>query len=234
MKTFVTTLLLATAAMAATAPQSPGHPFNPSRIVASADSFVVVTRVTGGDWRVIGGVVQTVARDTNAIRMALDASFMGSKHRIEMAMHPTTLAPLAHWEKISRRGQGDANGELMFSDGRVRGAYILSKGIIDLPLENGIVDEDAATMLLATLPLDSARSFTFRTFASPGKVETTRVDVAGVDTVTVPAGRFVTKRLVVMARDTSHVFVSTTPPHRVVLVRLANGSTEMLLINGSR
>jgi hypothetical protein len=232
MKTFVTTLLLTMTAMAATAPQSSGHAFNPSRIVPSADSFVVVTRVTGGEWRAIGGIVQTIARDTNAIRMAIDASFPDSRHRIEMAMDPTTLAPLAHWERISQRGQGDASGELMFSDGRVRGAYILSKRIIDLPLEKGIVDDDAATMLLATLPLDSARSFTFRTFASPGKVETTRVEVAGLDTVTVPAGRFVTTKLVVMARDTSHVFVSTTPPRRVVLVRLATGSTEMRLING--
>src|SRR5207253_1280639 len=115
--------------------------------------------------------------------------------------------------------QGDANGELMFSDGRVRGAYIMSRGIIDLPLEQGIIDDDAATMLLATLPLDSARAFTFRSFASPGRVETTRVEVAGIDTVSVPAGRFVAHRLVVMARDTSNVFVSTSLPRRVVLVR---------------
>src|SRR4051812_6082046 len=119
MKTFVTALLVTFTVAAA--PQSAGHPFDPTRIVASADSFVVVTRVTGNDWRVIGGVVQTIARDTNAIRMSLDAAFMDSKHRIEMAMHPTSLAPIAHWEKISRRGQGDANGEVMFSDGRVRG-----------------------------------------------------------------------------------------------------------------
>jgi hypothetical protein len=232
MKTLVTALFVA--GVAATAQQSPGHPFNPSRIVPSADSFVVVTRVTGGDWGAIGGVVQTVVRDTNAIRMSLDAVFMDSKQRIEMAMHPGTLAPLAHWEKVSRKGQGDANGELMFSDGRVRGAYILSKGVIDLPLERGIIDDDAATMLLATLPLDSARAFSFRTFASPGKVETTRVEVVGIDTVSVPAGRFVAHRLVVMARDTTNVFVSTTPPRRVVLVRLANGSTEMRLINAPR
>ena len=233
MKTLVTALVLVSA-LAATTPQSSGHPFDPTRIASRADSFVVVTRVTGGEWAVIGGVVQTVARDSTAIRLGLDAVFTDSKQRIEMAMHPATLAPLAHWERISRRGQGDANGELMFSDGRVRGAYILSKGIIDLPLDKGIVDDDAATMLLATLPLDSARAFSFRTLASPGKVETTRVEVKGIDTVSVPAGRFVAHRLVVMARDTSDVFVSTTLPRRVVLVRLANGSTEMRLVNGRR
>ena len=60
------------------------------------------------------------------------------------------------------------------------------------------------------------------------------VHFAGVDTVSVPAGRFVAHRLVVMARDTTNVFVSTTLPRRVVLVRLANGSTEMRLINAPR
>jgi hypothetical protein len=61
-------------------------------------------------------------------------------------------------------------------------------------------------------------------------VEITRVMVAGMDTVSVPAGRFETYRLTVMARDTSSVFVSTAKPRRVVLVRLSDGSQEMRLL----
>ena len=85
--------------------------------------------------------------------------------------------------------------------------------------------------MLPSLPLDSLRSFSFRTFASPGEVQVTRVRVEGIDTVSVPAGRFVVHRLVVMARDTSRVFVSTSAPRRVVLVRLGDGSQEMRLVN---
>ena len=110
----------------------------------------------------------------------------------------------------------------------------MSRGLIDVPLDTGIVDDDASTMLLTALPLDSARSFVFRTFAAPGKVEITRVQVAGIDTVTVPAGRFESYRLTVMARDTSSVFVTTARPHKVVLVRLGDGSQEMRLINRVR
>jgi hypothetical protein len=151
-----------------------------------------------------------------------------------MAMDPRTLAPLAHWETLSRRGLGDASGEILFRDGRARGAFILSRGLIDIPLDTGIVDDDASTALLVALPIDSMRAFTFRTFASPGEVQITRVRVEGLDTVTVPAGRFAAHRLLVMARDTSRVYISATPPRRVVLVRLGSGSQEMRLINARR
>ena len=220
--------------VAATTGQSTGHPFVASRIVPASDSFVIVTRVNGGPWRPAGGLVQTIARDTTAIRIAVEYSFPDTRQRVEMAMHPTTLAPLAHWETLSRRGVGDATGEVMFRDGRARGAFILSKTLIDVPLDSGIVDDDASTALLATLPLDSARDFSFRAFASPGELQVTRVRVEAIDTVTVPAGKFAAHRLLVMARDTSHVYVSTTMPRRVVLVRLGNGLQEMRLINGRR
>jgi hypothetical protein len=229
MKEFIPAFVVASAVMMG--PQATGHPFDSRKIIAAADSFVVVTRVTEGRWAPVGGIVQTVVRDTNAIRLSVDAVFADSKHRVELAMHPQTLAPLAHWEKISRQGRGDANGEVMFSDGRARGAFILSRRVFDVPLDSGVVDDDASTALLASLPLDSARAFTFRTFASPGETQITRVEVGGVDTVSVPAGRFPAHRLVVMARDTSIVFVSTSLPRRVVLVRLGAGSQEMRLIN---
>jgi hypothetical protein len=226
-------LILVAAALAGAAaiPYSPGHPFDPSRIAPASDSFVVVTRAAGGAWRPVGGVIQTVARDSNAIRIAVEYAFPDSKQRVEMAMDPASLAPLAHWETLTRRGLGDASGEILFRDGRAKGAFILSKGVIDVPLDTGIVDDDASTALLPSLPLDSLRSFNFRTFASPGEVQVTRVRVEGLDTVSVPAGRFVVHRLVVMARDTSRVFVSTSAPRRVVLVRLGDGSQEMRLVN---
>jgi hypothetical protein len=190
-----------------------------------------VTRVTGGGWRPIGGVVQTIARDTAAVRISVDYAFPNSQQRVEMAMHRTTLAPLAHWESLSRAGRGDVTGEMMFEGGRARGAFITSKGIIDTPIDTGIVDNDASTALLATLPLQVGRAFTFRSFASPGQVEVTRVSVAAIDTVTVPAGRIPSYRLTVMSRDTSQVFVSTAEPRRLVLVRLGDGSQEMRLVN---
>lgn len=229
MKEFLPGGLLALAAL--TLPQSTGHPFDSRKIIAAADSFVVVTRVTGGQWRPVGGIVQTVARDTTAIRVAVDAVFTDSKHRVELAMHPKTLAPLAHWEKMTRQGRGDVNGEVMFSDGRARGAFILSKRVFDVPLDSGVVDDDASTVLLSALPLDSARSFTFRTFASPGETQVTRVEVMGTDTVSVPAGSFAVYRARVMARDTSEVFITTSKPQRVVLVRLSGGAQEMRLVN---
>ena len=222
------------AVLAATAAQSAGHPFVAAMVTPSSDSFVVVTRVTTGGWKTVGGVVQTVARDSNTIRIAVDYAFVSSRQRVEMAADAKTLAPLAHWEQLSRRGQGDTHGEVMFRDGRAKGAFILSKGVIDIPLDSGIIDDDASTALLPSLPLDSARSFYFRTFASPGQMEVTRIEVQGIDTVAVPAGRFRAHRLLVMARDTSHVYVSTTSPRRVVLVRLADGSQEMRLINARR
>jgi hypothetical protein len=217
--------------LAATTGQSASHPFIPTRIVSSIDSFVIVTRVTNGAWRPIGGLVQTVARDTGAIRIAVEYAFPESKQRVEMAMHPVTLAPIAHWEALSRRDRGTTNGEVMFSDGRARGAFILSRNVFDVRLDSGIVDNDASTALLAALPLESRRDYAFRSFASPGQVETTRVTFGGIDSVSVPAGRFESYRLTVMARDTSHVFVTTALPHRIVLVRLGNGAQEMRLVN---
>jgi hypothetical protein len=230
----VALFILLTAGLAANQTQRPGHPFDASRIRSAIDSFVIVTRVTTGAWRPMGGVIQTVAHDQAAIRVAVEYAFPDTKQRVEMAMDPVTLAPIAHWETLSRADRGETRGEVRFSDGRARGAYILSKGVVDTPIDTGLVDDDAATVLLAALPLDTGRTFFFRTFASPGQVETTRVRVEGTETVTVPAGRFDTYRLVVMARDTTSVFVTTSPPHRVVLVRLAAGTQEMRLINQRR
>jgi hypothetical protein len=51
--------------------------------------------------------------------------------------------------------------------------------------------------------------------------------------VSVPAGRFESWRLTVMARDTSSVFVSRAAPFKVLLVRLGDGS-EMRLMNKPR
>ena len=166
--------------------------------------------------------------------MAVEYAFPDTRQRVEMAMDPKTLAPIAHWETLSRVGRGDTRGEVMFRDGRARGAFILSKGVVDVALDTGLVDDDASTALLAALPLDTGRAFTFRTFASPGEVQVTRVRVDGLETVTVPAGRFESYRLVVMARDTSSVFISRSSPRRIVLVRLAAGSQEMRLINQRR
>src|SRR3954468_4400337 len=104
---------LALVLVAATTAQSPGHPFDPSKIAASIDSFVIVTRVTPGTWRPAGGLVQTVARDTNAIRIAVDYAFPDSRQRVEMAIHPSTLAPIAHWESLARRGR-TTSGEVFF------------------------------------------------------------------------------------------------------------------------
>lgn len=209
--------------------QSAGHPFDASAINASIDSFVVVTGVTTP--RTVGHVVQTIARERGAIRLAVDYSLGTTFQRVEMVMDGKTLAPMAHWESLSRPGRGQARGEVQFKGGRASGAYILSKAVFDVPVDPDLVDDDASTALLAALPLDTGRTFTFRTFASPGHVETTRVQVAGVESVTVPAGRFDTWRLVVMARDTSTVFVSTGIRRRVVLVRLGDGSQEMRLVN---
>lgn len=211
--------------------QSSGHPFDATRIAAGIDSFAIVTPVTQ---RTAGYVVQTVARDGGNIRMAIDYDLGPTVQRVEMMMNGRTLAPVAHWEGLTRRGRGDTRGEVRFTDGRARGAYILSRGVIDVPVDTGLVDDDASTALLAALPLDTGRAFTFRTFASPGQVEITRVTVGGIDTVTVPAGRFETYRLEVMARDTSTVFISRAAPYRVVLVRLRDGSQEMRLINRGR
>jgi hypothetical protein len=217
--------------LAAASGQSPGHPFDSSKIHASIDSFVVVTRVTGGAWRPVAGVVQTIARDSTALRISVDYSAVGSRQRTEMALEPGSLAPLAHWESLFRQGRGETKGEVMFSGGRARGAFILSKNIIDMPLDTGIIDDDASTALLPALPFGTDTDFTFRTFAAPGQVEITRVRVTGSEAVSVPAGRFDAWRLHVMARDTSDVFVSKLFPRRVLLVRLANGMEEMRLIN---
>lgn len=211
--------------------QTQHHPFVATRLSPGIDSFVLVTRVTGD--RPVGHVVQTLARDGDNIRLAVDYDLGQSVQRVEMMMHGRSLAPIGHFESLTRRGRGDVRGEVRFSDGRARGAYILSKGVVDVPLDSGIVDDDASTALLVALPMDSIKSFAFRTFASPGRVEITRVQIGPVERVKVPAGEFAAYRLTVMARDTSDVFVSVAAPHRVILVRVGGGASEMRLLNGS-
>jgi hypothetical protein len=132
---------------------------------------------------------------------------------------------------LDANGRVASPGQVVFRDGRAKGAFLLSKSVFDIPLDSGIVDDDASTALLTALPLDSATEFTFRTFASPGELQVTRVRVMGDSTLSVPAGKFTTHHLLVMSRDTSHVFLSSARPRRVVLVRLANGLQEMVLIN---
>jgi hypothetical protein len=208
--------------------QSLGHPFDPARIVPSIDSFALVMRVTGD--RPAGYVVQTIAREPKVVRMATEYNVGPSRQRIEMAMDSATLAPLMHWENITVNGR-EARGEVHFTNGHATGAYIRAKSIIDVPIPAGVIDEDAGTALLPTLDLEKQQPTSFRMFGAPGMMSTTRVEMLGIDTVSVPAGTYEAFRLKVMARDTSEIFVSTIRPRRVLLVRLGDRSGEMRLIS---
>lgn len=227
MKQILSVLAMALAASAAQQPA--GHPFHSGQLRTGTDSFALFSppsRPTPA-----GYVVQSVLRDRDSIRIVVDYDLgRALRQRVEMLMSGSTLAPISHAETAQSAGRAAVRAEVRFRGGRAVGDFLRERAPVDAPIDAGVIDDEAATALLTTLPLVDGYRTSFQTFASPGRVETTRLSVLGRDTITVPAGHFETFRVEVMGRDTSHIFITTRAPRRVVLVRLLDGSGEMRLL----
>ena len=205
------------------------HPFTPASLRFATDSFALVTRVTGAP--PAGYVIQTISREGDHIRIVVDYDLIGAlRQRVNMEMDGTTLAPIRHTETVQQPGRGQVRADIVINNGRAKGDFVRALAMVDVPVDADAIDDEASTALLPSLPLRDGYATSFTTFAAPGRTETTRVTVTGRETVAVPAGTFEAFRLVVMARDTSYVFVTTSSPRRVVLVRLPDGSGEMRLL----
>jgi hypothetical protein len=116
---------------------------------------------------------------------------------------------------------------LTYGGGRVKGTAVAPQPTgtpktvtIDTTLVPGTIDDNALSMLLPALPLAEGKSFILNVFSSgEGTTKVVTVKVAGMESITVPAGTFPAYRLELSGMQLPVVMhVSAASPRRVIRV----------------
>jgi zinc protease len=116
---------------------------------------------------------------------------------------------------------------LAYAGGRVKGNATVPQGggtpqavAIDTTVPPGTVDDNALNLLIPALPLAEGKSFNLNVFSSgQGVTKVVTVTVAGVESLTVPAGTFTAYRLELSGMQLPVVMhVSTETPRRLLRI----------------
>ena len=208
--------------MAALRPQEGPVTFDRTQIVARRDSFQAVLQ--GNPF---GGQVTSVELQGDSV-VYTESTSLGP-----LVQQQTTVI-LESGDFAMRRTQQSGTVQnqkseiaLTYGGGRVSGSATVPQGTgtpkpmtIDTTVGPGTIDDNALNLLLPALPLAEGKSFTLNVFSSgQGVSKVMTVTVAGVETVTVPAGTFTAYRLELEGMQLPVVMhVSTTTPRRVLRI----------------
>jgi hypothetical protein len=211
--------------------------FNADKVPIGAHRFEMVM-ILGGEERTIGSSDVVVTRVGDNVRFfAVNvAPPIGLSERIEVLLNATSLAVLSHTADMSS-GLDQGHSSVSFAAGRAKGRVQqptpqggLRTFDVDLPMDDNVTDDAIADLLLATADLSPGMSGTFRSFnLSKGRIEATRVRVAGRETVSVPAGKFEVYRVELNGGSKGVVFLTTAEPHLLVAERLRKPVASTIL-----
>ena len=213
--------------------QAPSTIFQPSRLMASRDSFIALA---GG--QPLGTAVLSLAREGGNFRYVVDIALMAVNVRqhYESVFDATTLMP--GLQTMTGNIQGTPiNSRIVVADGRAKGTAMdpgpmgITTSNVDLPVPPGTVDDQAGLALVASLDLAEGFKTSYMSLGdSPTAVRSNQVTVQGKETVTVPAGTFETYRVLIHAKNDVVMFATTAMPRRIVMVRVENGAVELRLM----
>ena len=139
------------------------------------------------------------------------------------------FSPRAYRMSMSAMGN-TMSAEYTFADGRAHGTITGGKDgpkEVDVDLVRGSLMSAAIEYLIATLPLEEGKAFSFPVLqAQSGQLQNVEIRVEGSEDVTVPAGTYPTWRVRVKSGEGEQVFnVTRESPH--VVVRAQRLSIEL-------
>ena len=126
-----------------------------------------------------------------------------------------------------------------YGPGRVKGSAIVPQQsgtprtvAIDTAIAPGTYDDNAINVIVLALPLDTGKRFAVNGFsAGDASTKVLTVTVAGLDSVTVPAGTFVAFKVEVSGGGAPFVlYVSRDAPRRIVKVEIAGAPIVFELV----
>lgn len=201
-----------------------------SRIQARRDSFAVMLRGTERGWQVL-----SASRDGGGWVLGDAVNISG------MVSQASSMRFDARMNEQSLRQEGTMMGKPMritldARNGRMTGTALTPSNpsgelAIDVPLTEGMIDDNAVTSMLAYVPWRDSLTATFTVLSSgKGTVSTFTAKATGTEAVTVPAGTFDAWRVELqMTNARVFAYVSTSAPYRIV--KMSNGPAfEMVLV----
>jgi zinc protease len=196
--------------------------FDRAQIVARRDSFEVLRQ---GD--PFGFQVTNVQVASDSI-VYTETTALGTffQQRTTAVLNGADLA-MRRMDQTGTVQNDKSEIHLSYADGKVTGTSVQPQGTgtpraldVNAPAPPGVVDDNALNMLLPALPLAEGKAFNLNVFSSgEGVTKTLTVRVAGVEDITVPAGKFNAYRLELSGMQIPIVmFVGTESPRRLLRI----------------
>jgi hypothetical protein len=226
-RTLWTAALLAGAVM----PMRAQSPVNFGALAARSDSFVVL--IQGNP---LGFHRTVVERTETGFRIVDDVQIgpvLSQRTEVELAADGT----LRSTRQTGQVRGHDTRIDITYADGRAKGSATtpsvagLFTTTIDTTVGSGAIDDNIITALLPALAWTPTAQFTVPVFLSgKGEVQALTLAVKATESLTVPAGTFEVYR-VELAGGPAPVamYVTTTPPHRLVKVAPQGAPLEFVL-----
>jgi predicted Zn-dependent peptidase len=196
--------------------------FDRSQIVARTDSFEAV--LSGNPF----------GTQVTSVQLAGDSIVLTEATTLGPSWQQRTTAVLSAADLGMRRSDqtGTVQNQqseihLVYGGGRVTGSAVVPQAsgtpktvAVDTTVPAGAVDDNVLTLIVAALPLAEGKSFSLNVFSSgDGVTKVVTIKVAGVETVTVPAGTFSAYRLEIAGMQLPVVIhVSADSPRRLLRV----------------
>jgi zinc protease len=200
-----------------------------SQIVARSDSFQVL--VQGNPFGSQVTSVQVAGDSIVFTRATTIGPFLNQRTTVVFG---SDLA-LRRTDQQGMIQQQRSDIHLTYSGGRVKGTVVVPQGTgepksmtIDTTAAPGTVDDISVNLVLPALPLAEGKTFSVPVFsANDGATKVLTVRVAGIESVTVPAGTFQAYRLELAGMQVPIVcHVSTASPRR--LLRVSSAGTPLV------
>ena len=206
-------------------------PINFGMLTARSDSFAVVVQGS-----VLGFHRMVIERTEAGFRIVDDVEItpvMTQRTEIELA-GDGALRSTRQTGQIRGR---DTRIDIAYADGRAKGSATIPTVAgahtitIDTTVAAGTIDDNLITALLPAFPWTPTAQFAIPVFLS-GKGETQMVALAvkATESITVPAGTFDVYRVELAGASTPvAMYITTTPPHRLVKVAPQGTPLEFVL-----
>ena len=206
---------------------------DPSRPPWQADSLVIVAQ-----GQTVGLQVTGLARAGDSLTY-VEQTTLGTVLSQTTTLVFDTSGGMRRLEQTGKAREQDTRIQLRYGPDRVRGTADLATSDgprhvdIDTPVPAGIVDDNGVQALLPLLRWSLNSRWSFPVFAAgENRIRVLTLTAADITRVTVPAGEFECYRADLEGGPQRvSFFVTTTVPHRVVRVELANSPIVFMAIS---
>ena len=213
-------------------PRTTTLPVDMTKLVARSDSFAVMVQGTERGWQRTS--IDRVG-DSYTARTLMQLGPIAQEKEIRFGAN---LAPIAV-KGTSKFPGADLSTDIAYTGGRVKGTAIHAEPgsmpqqvTVDTTVAPGVLDDAMIGALIPALPWTPTAKFTVSSFDAGAKsVRPITLQVAGTESVTVPAGTFPTYRVDLTGPSLPlTLYVTTAAPYRVVKLVPSGQPIEFVLV----